>query len=103
MATTTALDAVCGSCTCGGVKGCHRTEMRWGERVRTGCRHCGCPSFTEGTPPPALAAPEVLDQQHRWACRKCGARYGHPHNDHGCGPLTPVTVTITVRTLEAAR
>ncbi len=103
MKTTTALDAACASCACGGVKSCHRTEMRWGERVRTGCRHCECPAFIPGTPPPAPPGPEVLDQQHRWACLRCGARYGIRYTDHPCGPLTPVTVTITVRPLEEAR
>lgn len=102
MATTTALDAICG---CGCPKGCHRTEMRWGERVRTGCRHCQCPSFTEGDPaaPATPAAPEVLTAYTAWACRGCGARYSKPYTDHKCGPLTPVTVTIAVRTPEVAR
>lgn len=96
MATTTALDA---ACACGHAKACHRAAMEWGQRVWETCRHCGCHRFAAGTgaAEPQPDEPEVLDQQERWACRACGARYGRNYTDHECGPLTPVTVTIAVR------
>lgn len=40
------------------------------------------------------AAADVIDRQHRHLCEACGARYGHPYEDHEHGPLTPVTVLI---------
>jgi hypothetical protein len=46
-----------------------------------------------------VAVPEarVLRRTDAYACLQCGARYTH-RADHGCGRLTPVTVTITART-----
>ena len=40
----------------------------------------------------------VLRAYAAWSCltdNGCGARYTVAYPDHGCGPLTPVTVTIT--------
>lgn len=46
----------------------------------------------------APASPaEVIDSYDAFACPACGSRYGQPFTDHGCGPLIPVTVTITRR------
>lgn len=39
--------------------------------------------------------PEVLGQYDAYACVDCAA--GELYTDHTCGPLLPVTVTITVR------
>ncbi|MBM0203494.1 hypothetical protein JNW90_10495 [Micromonospora sp. STR1s_5] len=104
LRAATGLDAPCGTCTCpGGVRACHRQLMEWGQKVPGPCRHCDCTRHTPGrarTPDPT---PEVLDEQHRWACRACGARYGRNYTDHPCGPLTPVTVTITVREVVPAQ
>jgi hypothetical protein len=37
----------------------------------------------------------VLERQHRWLCPACGSRYSFANTEHGCGPLTPITVTTT--------
>ncbi|OKI47206.1 hypothetical protein [Micromonospora sp. CB01531] len=101
MATPTCLDTIC---TCGCAKACHRAALRWGQKTWEKCRHCDdCQEFTSGPARRRPPEPEVLDRQERWACRACGARYGKPYGDHECGPLTPVTVTIAVRTPEVAR
>ena len=39
----------------------------------------------------------MLGSYDAFACEACGSRYGQPYTDHGCGPLTPVTVTITTK------
>jgi hypothetical protein len=41
--------------------------------------------------------PRVLGSYDAFACEACGNRYHQPFTDHGCGPLTPVTVTITTK------
>ncbi|WP_433732550.1 hypothetical protein ACQP2Y_46710 (plasmid) [Actinoplanes sp. CA-051413] len=41
--------------------------------------------------------PRVLGSYDAFACEACGSRYSQPFPDHGCGPLTPVTVTITTK------
>lgn len=41
--------------------------------------------------------PVVLGSYDAWLCQSCGARYGQRYTDHPCGPLVPVTVTITRR------
>jgi hypothetical protein len=94
MATTTVLEAMCG---CGHVRACHRAGLKWGEKSWEGCRHCACATFAAGSPPAADPGPEVISVDHAYACRACGSRYSRPYADHACGPLTPVTVTITVR------
>ncbi|WP_141725496.1 hypothetical protein [Micromonospora pallida] len=69
-----------------------------GREVLGGCRHCTtCATFTAGAAPAPVPGPEVLTAYESYACRACGARYSRPYGDHECGPLTPVTVTITVR------
>lgn len=41
-------------------------------------------------------ASEVLDCRERWICTTCGSRYSSKsYQDHPCGPLEPVTITIT--------
>ncbi|QLQ37964.1 hypothetical protein [Micromonospora robiginosa] len=40
------------------------------------------------------AATQVIGRYPAHACLTCGARYGLPFTDHGCGPLVPVVVTI---------
>jgi hypothetical protein len=87
-------------CTCGCFRECHRVAMEWGERVRTACRHCRCERFVEGAAPPPkdpLPTPPALAAYEAYACPECGARYGQRFTDHDCGPLVPVTVTITRR------
>lgn len=44
------------------------------------------------------ARQRVLGSYDAFACEACGSRYSQPFTDHGCGPLTPVTVTITTKT-----
>lgn len=48
-----------------------------------------------------VAAPGVVRSWHAYACRRCGRRYNHRATDHPCGRLTPVTVTVTLRTSQA--
>lgn len=62
---------------------------------RTRTRTAAAPA----TPPtaataPVPAAPRVLSSYDAYACQACGSRYRYPADDHGCGRLTPVTVTI---------
>ncbi|MFI7072080.1 hypothetical protein [Micromonospora sediminicola] len=40
------------------------------------------------------AVSQVIGRYTAHACLTCGARYGLPFTDHGCGPLVPVVVTI---------
>ncbi|MEU4590029.1 hypothetical protein [Micromonospora aurantiaca (nom. illeg.)] len=40
------------------------------------------------------AVSQVIGRYTAHACLNCGARYGLPFTDHGCGPLVPVVVTI---------
>jgi hypothetical protein len=42
--------------------------------------------------------PRVLGSYDAFACEACGSRYSQPFPDHEFGPLTPVTVTITIKT-----
>jgi len=51
---------------------------------------------TELASKPGARPAEVLGWYRAWLCRSCGARYGQDYPDHGCGPLVPVTVTITL-------
>jgi hypothetical protein len=44
-----------------------------------------------------IPAGPVLAAYDAWACEGCGSRYWIAYTDHPCGPLTPVTVTITRR------
>ena len=41
--------------------------------------------------------PRVLGSYDAFACEACGSRYSKQFTDHGCGPLTPVTITITTK------
>jgi hypothetical protein len=50
-----------------------------------------------GEPVVVVPAGVVLGSYDAWACESCGSRYWHRYTDHPCGPLTPVTVTITRR------
>lgn len=47
--------------------------------------------------PAGLPADGVIDRWDAWWCPVCGSRPGHHQDDHGCGPLYPITVTITAR------
>lgn len=47
--------------------------------------------------PGAPHAGDVLLAYDAYACLDCGSRYSQRYNDHGCGPLVPVTVTVTRR------
>jgi hypothetical protein len=94
MAATTDLDAMC---VCASPAACHRTEMRWGERVRTTCRHCPCVVFRPAPPSATPPAAPLVCAYEAWACVVCGSRYGRPYDDHPCGPLVAVLVTITRR------
>ncbi len=86
-------------CLCGDDK----LEHRQGRR---GCKVCDCeqyepvvaatdPAEGETVPRRPAGRAEVLDTYDAWLCRTCGARYVRPYTDHACGPLIPVTVTIT--------
>ncbi|OJF14474.1 hypothetical protein BG844_09545 [Couchioplanes caeruleus subsp. caeruleus] len=55
------------------------------------------PRRRSARPAPAQPAARVLGSYGAYACEACGSRYGQDDPEHGCGPLTPVTVTITVR------
>jgi hypothetical protein len=48
-------------------------------------------------PAGAVPAGPVLTAYDAWACEGCGSRYWIAYTDHPCGPLTPVTVTISRR------
>jgi len=100
MATATTLDAVC---ACGHTKACHRSALQWGQKVPTSCRHCLCAAYADVDQPARAADREVLTSYEAHACRSCGARYGQPYDDHACGPLTPVVVTVTALLDPAAR
>ena len=41
--------------------------------------------------------PRVLGSYDAFACEACGSRYSQQFTDHRCGPLTPVTITITTK------
>lgn len=86
-------------CDCGCAKACHRPEMVFGRRMPGRCRHClPCQAYRADTEPDSVPPNVETDVVATWdahACLACGARYGHPFTDHLCGPLTPVTVTIT--------
>jgi hypothetical protein len=47
--------------------------------------------------PAAAAAPRVVSSHPAFCCPACGGRYRADTGDHDCGPLTPVTVTITTK------
>lgn len=56
------------------------------------------PAPADAEPAPRIAEPpRVLGSYDAFACESCGSRYSQPFTDHGCGPLTPVTVTITTK------
>lgn len=58
------------------------------------------PATRKPVPAPRVAEaprPRVLGSYDAFACEACGSRYSQPFTDHRCGPLTPVTVTITTK------
>jgi UPF0042 nucleotide-binding protein len=43
-----------------------------------------------------VPAPQVMRRFDAYACETCGSRYIHDDDGHDCGPLTPVTVLVTI-------
>jgi hypothetical protein len=66
-------------------------------RAATPARRPAPVAAAEPVAPPVPAAPRVVRSYDAFGCETCGSRYRFDAADHGCGRLTPVTVTITTR------